>query len=92
MAEQAKKKAKRPTAEKRIIQSDKKRMRNRIFKSRIKSAMKILKTAIEAKDQGQVTEGLNSVYSLMDKGVKLGIYKRNKAARTKKQYAALAAS
>lgn len=91
MAQEAKKKTKRPTAEKRIIQSDKRRMRNRIFKSRIKSAMKAFKAAVEAKDQGKITEELRSVYSLMDKGVKLGIYKKNKAARTKKQYAAQSA-
>lgn len=91
MADEAKKKTKRPTAEKRIIQSDKRRMRNRIFKSQVKSAMKAFRTAVEAKDQGKVAEELKSVYSLMDKGVKLGIFKRNKAARTKQQYAALSA-
>ncbi len=92
MADEAKKKTKRPTAEKRIIQADKKRMRNRIFKSRVKSAMKTFKNAIEEKNQEHISTGLNEVYSLMDKGVKLGIFKRNKAARTKRQYAAMAAS
>lgn len=92
MAGEAKKKAKRPTAEKRIIQADKQRMRNRVFKSRVKSAMKTFKAAVEAKDQGKVSEEQKSIYSLMDKGVKLGIFKLNKAARTKRQYAAISAS
>ena len=85
MAEENKHK-KRPTAEKRMIQNKKANERNRAFKSRVRTAMKSFQEAA-ASGEG-IAEKLSAVYSLMDKGVKRGIYKKNKASRAKAQAAA----
>ena len=73
--------AKRPTALKRNIQSQKRQLRNRIFKSRVSTAMRQLREQIAA--AGSKPETLSQVYSLLDKGVKKGIIKQNKAGRLK---------
>ena len=83
MADEAQKKAKRPTAEKRIIQSEKRNLRNKVLKSRVRTSIRALDAAVSAKEVPQAVESLKQVYSLIDKGVKIGIYKKNKAARTK---------
>jgi len=83
MAKEEKKKTKRPTAQKRDIRNSKRREINKSFKSRVRTAMRTFEDALKAKDKDQIQQALNSVYSMMDKGVKRGIYKRNKAARIK---------
>lgn len=92
MAEEGKKgptKKKVPTALKRIKQDEKRNLRNRSFKSKVRSAIRSFETALTAKDKEKMQTALNSVYSLMDHGVKQGVYKRNKAARTKHRMATL---
>ena len=85
MAKEAKdKKKKRPTAAKRMIQDEKKRQRNSAFKSRIHTSVRSFEKGVEEKSD--VKEKLKSVFSLMDKAVKLGIFKRNKTARMKSKY------
>ena len=70
------KKAKRPSALKRDLQSQKRRSRNR--------AIRGFETSLAQKQAPEVVkEKLNRVYSLMDKAVKKGVYKAQKAARTK---------
>ena len=81
--EEAKKKTKRPTAEKRDIRNSKRRLLNKAFKSQVRTAMRSFEEALKAKDKDQIQTALNGVFSMMDKGVKRGIYKRNKAARIK---------
>ncbi|MCH9627748.1 MAG: hypothetical protein S4CHLAM2_13910 [Chlamydiales bacterium] len=85
MAKEEKKKAKtkRPTAQKRDIRNSKRRLINKAFKSRVRTAMRSLEDALKGDDKEQIQHALNTVYSMMDKGVKRGIYKRNKAARVK---------
>lgn len=83
MAEEQKKKKKRATALKRDIQNEKKRLVNKAFKSRVRTAMNALESAIQSNEKDQVSAQLSQVYGLMDKGVKRGIYKLNKASRTK---------
>ncbi len=90
--EKEKKKTKRPTALKRDIQSEKHRLINKTFKSRVRSAVREFETALTARDQSSLRTTLNEVYSLMDKGVKRGIYKPNKANRTKARMAAKVAA
>lgn len=83
MADEKSKKTKRPTALKRDITNEKKRQNNRAFKSRARTIMRGFESAVSSKDAASMKENLKNVYKLMDKGVKLGIYKKNKAARTK---------
>ena len=87
MAEEKKSPKRRPTALKRDIRNAKRREMNKSFKSRVHTAVRSLNTALEGKDQAAITAGLNEVYSMMDKGVKRGIFKPNKAARTKARFA-----
>lgn len=77
------KKVKRPTAKKRELQHEKKRLRNKAFKSKVSTAISAFKNSVNAKDASATAPNLNEVYSLMDKGVKTGVYKINKAARVK---------
>ncbi len=81
--ESAKKKTKRPTAQKRDIQNAKKNLINKSFKSQVRTAITTLEKAVKSSDKSNVTAQINSVYSLMDKGVKKGVFKLNKAARIK---------
>lgn len=74
---------KRPSAEKRSMQSKKRNLSNRTLKARVGSASKSLKKALSQKDTSSIQEKLSEVYSLMDKGVKKGVFKINKASRLK---------
>lgn len=84
------KKTKRPTALKRDAQSEKRRLRNRIVKSQIRTAVRRFEEALAKKDGSLTQEQLKEVYSLMDKGVKKGVFKKNKGNRTKARLAAKA--
>ena len=69
------------SVKKRIRQAAKHRSRNRAFKSKVHTARRALEENIT---KTLDTEGaLNQVYSLVDKGVKLGILKANRASRIK---------
>lgn len=83
MAKQDKKKIKRPTAQKREIRNNKRRMINKSFKSQVRTTMRSFDDALKAQDNEQIQRALSTLYSAMDKGVKRNIYKRNKAARIK---------
>ncbi|ADI39276.1 30S ribosomal protein S20 [Waddlia chondrophila] len=92
MAEkEAKKKEKRSTAFKRDLQNRKKRADNRVFKSRVRTAIRRFEEVVAKNEQESVAETLSVVYALMDKGVKKGLYKLNMASRTKSRLAAKAA-
>jgi len=74
--EKSKAKTKRPTAQKRDIQNEKRRLANRSKKA-------CVLTAIRSFAKGLSQDKLSSVYSLVDKGVKTGLIKLNKASRIK---------
>jgi small subunit ribosomal protein S20 len=82
------KKVKRPTAQKRDDQNEKRRQINRSFKSKVRSALRILEEGLAKKDAEATKKNLSEIYSLMDKGVKKGIYTPNTANRTKARIAA----
>ncbi len=86
------KKVKRPTAQKRDIQSEKRRLKNRSYKSSVRTAIRKLDENIAKKDKALIEEKLNSVYSILDKGVKLGVLKLNQVSRTKSRLAARTAA
>lgn len=88
---EAKKQPRTPQAQKRQIQNEKKRLANRTFKSQVRTAVRRFEEAVTKKETNEIKDALSSVYGLMDKGVKLGIFKLNKAARTKSRMAAKAA-
>lgn len=76
-------KKKRPTALKRDLQSEKRRLHNREFRSRVNTAVRAYERSLTAGNDTDVKEKLSTVYSLMDKGVKTGIFKANQAGRVK---------
>jgi ribosomal protein S20 len=85
MAEE--KKQKKPTAVKRIIQSEKKRLSNKAFLSKVKTATKTLNKSINDKDEYK--KNLNLVFSLLDKGSKKRIINKSKVARLKSKYSSI---
>jgi small subunit ribosomal protein S20 len=86
------KKVKRPTALKRDIQNEKRRLINRTYKSRVKTAIRNFEETLEGADQAKAQEQLSAVYSLIDKCVKTGVIKRNTASRTKSRLTVRAAA
>ena len=76
-------KSKKPSALKRDQQGLKRNLRNRSFKSKVTTAIRAFEDTISKKDSTAAKTKLSDVYSLMDKGVKKGIYKMNKANRVK---------
>lgn len=77
-------KVKKPSALKRDLQNEKTRLRNRSYRASVLTSIRTLESSLTQKDAPEaVKTKLNAIYSLMDKGVKSGIFKPNKAARTK---------
>lgn len=77
------KKTKRPTALKRHLQSLKRRGRNRVYKARVRGAIREAETQQERADVPGLEQSVKEVYSLLDRCVKRGVFKVNKAARIK---------
>lgn len=90
MSEKKKLGKKVPTAKKRELQNAKRRLRNRSFKSRIRTAIRNFELTLEGNDEAKKQEALNMVNSLVDKAVKNGVYKLNTASRTKSRLSARA--
>ena len=86
--EAPKKKTKRPTALKRDLQNSKRRIRNRLYKSQVRTTLRHLEETLEKKDSELSQTSLNEAYSILDKCVKAGVFKLNKASRTKARLAA----
>lgn len=84
------KRAKKPTAQKRDEQSLRRNLRNRSFKSKVNTAVRGFEDLVTKKDSANIKAQLSSVYSLMDKGVKKGVFKANKANRVKSRLTAKA--
>jgi small subunit ribosomal protein S20 len=88
MAEAADKKKdvkeKRPSALKRDLQNEKRRLANRSYRAQVLTAIRGFEQAVEKKEAAEsVKSKLDEIFSLMDRGVKKGIYKIAKASRTK---------
>ena len=81
-------KVKRPTALKRDLQNAKRRLSNRVFKSRIRTVVRSFEETLEKGDAEKAKASLHEAYSLLDKAAKKGIYKKNKSNRTKSRLTA----
>lgn len=78
------------SAKKRIEINKRNRLRNKYYKTSVRTLIKlffanleIYKNSQTVEDKKKVQEILNSVYSLMDKGTKKNIFHKNLAARKK---------
>lgn len=68
---------------KRIKTNEKARQRNASAKSAIRTAIKKVKVAVEAKDVANAEELLKAAFRLIDKSVSDGVQHQNTAARQK---------
>lgn len=82
------------SAKKRIEINKRNRLRNRFYKSSIRTLVKVFlknvesyKTSQDPMDKKKAQKILNSVYSLIDKGAKKHVFHRNTAARKKSRLA-----
>jgi small subunit ribosomal protein S20 len=80
------------SSEKRIDINERNRLRNRFYKSSVRTLIKsffkdleIYKISQNPEDKEKLQKTLNSVYSLMDKCTKKNIFHKNTAARKKSQ-------
>ena len=64
-------------------QSLKNRERNRQFRSRLRNALKSVRTAVDGKDLAAAKNALKETISLIDKMVSKGVIHRNAAGRYK---------
>lgn len=78
------------SAQKRVRQSEKTRLRNKSFKSAVSTAIKQCRSA--SNEDAKTQDSLGLVYSMMDKGVKKGVFHKNKANRIKSRLASQAAA
>ena len=75
------------SAKKRIKVTLKKTLRNKIIKSRTKTAMKKVATACAASDKSAAQAALFSAVRFIDKAASKGVYHKNNAARKKSKLA-----
>jgi small subunit ribosomal protein S20 len=68
---------------KRRRQNEVRRNRNRAVRTRVRNAIKALRTAITAGDTTQVKELLPRTVSIIEGGVRKGVFQRNTASRYK---------
>jgi len=77
----AAKQRRNPSAIKHHRQSLKHRERNRGVRSRLRTLIKLVRTAVDAKDREKALVQLKEVNRALDKAVTQGILKRNTASR-----------
>jgi small subunit ribosomal protein S20 len=83
------------SAEKRILTNQRDRLKNRFYKSSVRTLIKSFFKELQLYKNSKNLEGkeklkkiLSSVYSLIDKGTKKNVFHRNAAARKKAKLAA----
>lgn len=83
------------SAEKRININERDRLRNRFYKSSVRTLIKtffrdleVYKTSKNPEHKEKLKKVLSSVYSLIDKGTKKNVFHKNAAARKKSKLAA----
>ena len=83
------------SATKRVEINERNRLRNRFYKSSVRTLIKVFFKNLEAykisknpKDKETLQKNLSLVYSLIDKGTKKNIFHKNAAARKKAKLAA----
>jgi small subunit ribosomal protein S20 len=82
------------SSEKRVEINERNRLRNRFYKSSVRTLIKVFfkdlevyKISKNTEDKENLQKILSSVYSLIDKGTKKNIFHKNAAARKKAKLA-----
>ena len=73
--------ANHPSALKRHRQSEKRRLRNRAVKTRLRHLVREVRTALSARDAGKASESLARASRALRKAVTKGVLHRNTASR-----------
>ena len=68
---------------KRVITNEKARLRNVSYKSKLRTSMKAVRVAVEAKDVTKANEALVKAFSIIDRAVIKGIEHKGTARRQK---------
>lgn len=83
------------SAEKRILVNERNRLRNRFYKSSVRTLTKSFLKSLEdykisqkPEEKEKLQKALGSIYSLIDKGTKKNVFPKNTAARKKAKLAA----
>ena len=76
------------SAKKRARQSEVRREHNASMRSRMRTAIKRVRKAIDSGDKAGASSALQSAYSVLDSTVGTGVVHRNMAARRKSRLAA----
>jgi small subunit ribosomal protein S20 len=83
------------SAKKRIEITKRNRLRNRYYKSSVKTLIKVFyheleayKTSQNSEEKEKLKKILNSIYSLIDKATKKNVFHKNAAARKKSKLTA----
>ena len=78
------------SAKKRIDINNRNRLRNKYYKTSVRTLIKLFFTNLETykisknvQDQKRINQILSSIYSMLDKGTKKNIFHKNTAARKK---------
>lgn len=76
------------SAEKRVRQSERRRLINRSNRAKLRTSVKKLRTSLSGSDKTQATALLPETISELDKAVQKGVLHRNAAARHKSRLTA----
>ena len=77
------------SAKKALRQSKKRRVRNIVYKDKLKSTIKEVRTLVLAKKVDEARKLLSQAYKVLDKSAKVGVIKKNVADRKKSRLSAL---
>ncbi len=69
------------SAKKRILVAEKRAARNKSIRSRVKTAVKKVNAAIEAKDKDAAAAALKNATSELSRAVSKGVYHKNTSSR-----------
>lgn len=73
-------------------QDAKRRLRNNVYRARLKSRLKEIKKAVAEKQAEKLPEMLKNAYSIIDTALKKNLIKKNNANRKKSNVARMVAS
>ena len=83
------------SAKKRIGINKRNRLKNKYYKTSVRTLIKVFfsnlevyKTSPNSEDKKKLKQNLNSIYSLLDKGIKKHVFHKNMVARKKSKLAA----
>lgn len=71
------------SSKKRIVLGERNRLRNQSIKSRVKTFVKKVLTAVESKNVDEAQAALSLAFKELDKSVSKGVLKQNTVSRTK---------